>query len=412
MVKKMHCFGCGTELKKDQKFCPSCGIEVVSTPGVEDIPRETISPRVNTSLAEKTHASRRTGKKIAVIFLIIALVGSGIFGMVTWMNWGESQGNADYFYTNASPSSVESIRFDVGTSDIIINYIDSPSAPVADIHIEYYVAGGFMENRAFDEIFYLTWDNTSGVKLFYLHLKPLAGWVMIQDTNIYVTLRSDVTYEIDVEVSTGDTVLTIPDDAIVDEITLIGSTGSMEIVAGSNVTFQDTVTATVSTGDIEIIAEDSTLCSDIVATTSTGSIDFNFSNCIFDGDFIVLLSTGSFSMDLYNPQYLSDHIWDVTTSTGKINVGIYQYLPMLNDITADFQTSTGDIDVDYNGNNTVAGAQFLSAVSTGGYYYDNLGGFTELGSLFESSGYDSASNKYTFTLEVSTGNILVTGESQ
>ena len=412
----MHCVNCGSQVKKGERYCPACGMEITSSDSInveniENIPKITPSPRV----VEKINTSpRRTGRKIFVIFLIIAIVGSGIFGVVTMMNWGESRGNADYFYTNASPSSVESIRFDVGTSDVIINYINSPSpsAPVVEIHLEYYVAGGFVENKAFDEIFYFNWDNTSAVKEFYLHIKPFVGMIMIQDTNIYVTLRSDVTYEIDVEVSTGHTMINIPDDAIIDKVTLAGSTGSMEINAGSNVTFQDTVRATVSTGNIEISTEDSTFSSDIFATTSTGSIDFNFTNCSFDGDFIVLLSTGSFSMDLYNSQYQSDHIWDVTTSTGKINVEIYQYLPMLNDITADFETSTGDITVDYNGTNTLAGAQFVSSVSTGNYNYDNLGGFLESNSLFESLGYDSAGNKYTFTMAVSTGDISVTGRSQ
>ncbi len=408
----MHCIGCGAEIKKGQKFCPACGMEMGSSadsPKVENIPKITTSPRVVKTI---TTSPRRTGRKIFVIFLIITIVGSGIFGVVTMMNWGLSEGSADYYYENASPSSVEALRFNVGTSDIIINYTTSPSAPVAEIHLDYYVAGGFVNDKAFDEIYYLNWDNTSGVKSFFLYIKPFAGWVMIQNTNIYVTLRSDVTYEITVEVSTGDIILNIPDDAIVDKVALTGSTGSIEMNAGSNVAFQDTLTATTSTGDVGIIAEDSTFSSDIFATTSTGNVDFNFNNCTFNGDFNVLLSTGHFSLDLYNPQYQSDQIWDISTSTGSINIDIYQYLPMLNDITADFQTSTGDISIDYNGNDTVVGARFVSSISTGNYYYDNLGGFLKSNSLFESLGYDSALSKYTFTLGVSTGNIYVAGESQ
>jgi hypothetical protein len=384
----MHCVGCGTELRKDQKYCPSCGMEMGSSTDsskVENNPKITTSPRVVKTI---TTSPRRTGRKIFVILLIIAIVGSGIFGIVTMANWGVMEGNDEFFYENASPSSVESLLFDVGTSDIIINYVNSPSAPVVEIQMDYHVEGGFVAGKTFDEIFDLSWDNSSVIKRFYLHVKLFAGWVMVQNTNIIVTLRSDVIYDIEVSIWTGDTELNILDDVVVDEIKLTGITGSMEINAGSNVTFQG-ITARVTTGGISITAEDSIFTSYIVVTSTTGRIELN----------------------LHDSQYLSDQTWDLTTTTGDIDVVIYQSKSMMNDISGDLQSTTGDITVNYNGNLTTSGASFDSSIVTGDYDYVYSGGFMESNSLFKSIGYDSAANKYTFTLTVITGAITVTGVS-
>ncbi|MHA1729977.1 MAG: hypothetical protein ACTSWY_14805 [Promethearchaeota archaeon] len=137
----------------------------------------------------------------------------------------------------------------------------------------------------------------------------------------------------------------------------------------------------------------------------------NIRNSEISGNFYGSTSTGSVSLYLYNVKYLSNLGMWINSSTGDVYMYIYQYISMLNDVDVYLSTSTGSVYADFDGNDTITGAQFISSVSTGDFYYTNSEGFTQTSSLFESSGYDDALNKYQLTQVVSIGNIYVMGKS-
>ena len=405
----MFCPGCGKELKENQKFCPDCGMEIVSTPKVLD----QVRPAATEVHKKPIHVgtSRKKGAKVGIIITLLVVTGLGIFGIVTALNWGEADGNAEFFYINASPSSTESIKIDVDVSDLTINYVTSPFAPIIEIQMTYHAAGGFVKDKVMSDLYNIGWDNLSAIKTFYMHVKPFGGWVFIHDIDIEVSLRTDIIYNIDIDISTGDTTMNLPDDITIGDLSLVGSTGSVFVNAGSNITFQESIFAQYSTGHITIHADNASFLTDIYTETSTGNIELNFTNSVISGDIVAHLSTGNFALNLYNPVYLAPGNWLFTSSTGSIYLDIYQHNQLTSDITGNIETSTGSIHLNYNGDAFNSGMEVSSSVSTGNYVYTNNGGFSQDGHIFHSTNYQSIPNIYSFDLDVSTGNIYVTGIS-
>ncbi|TET61191.1 MAG: hypothetical protein E3J52_01995 [Promethearchaeota archaeon] len=74
---------------------------------------------------------------------------------------------------------------------------------------------------------------------------------------------------------------------------------------------------------------------------------------------------------------------------------------------------SGSIDVVYNGSLASIGAEFTCSVGTGSVTYTDLGagGMSRLGDIISTDDYNSASDKYTFSLTSSTGSIEVRGQS-
>jgi hypothetical protein len=115
-------------------------------------------------------------------------------------------------------------------------------------------------------------------------------------------------------------------------------------------------------------------------------------------------------------KYSDVNNWRLETSTGSIDVNIWQYKNIGENITGSVVTSTGSIDGYYKDNSANVGAKFTCSTSTGSNTYTPIGsgGFTQSGvnpKVITSDDYVSASNKYTFNLITSTGSIGVAAES-
>jgi len=122
---------------------------------------------------------------------------------------------------------------------------------------------------------------------------------------------------------------------------------------------------------------------------------------------------GSISIKSYNMIYTQNCVWDFETSTGSVNVDIFQSTNMTANVTGSLKTSTGSIDLTYKDTLSTAGASFHGTWDTGSYSRSSSeGGFGPTNeNPFKSLDYGTALSTYTLSLITSTGSIDVDGTS-
>jgi len=438
----MFCPVCGKELEINARFCPECGATIIGgtpTPYV----KPPIQPATSSATApipvgaprhSRTyhyHRSRR-GLTVGLFIGFLLLAGGGIFGIVIATNWGNIEGYKYYYYENPTPASIEAFHFDVDVADVNIGYNSTPTPYLIEIEYHYRSSGAFLEGKGFEDLYEVNWENTSAIVYFQSHFKWWTNWIFNDRSVITITLRSDILYSIDGDVSTGKLLFSIPDNTTLSTVLLGGSTGDITLgigngtvfqenftigvstgsieIYGNDVEFQEKFITTASTGDIHVAGHDFRFKDDLYADVSTGSITFIFTNPQFGDRVELYASTGDIYVNLIEPEYnVAESTWIGDISTGSFTMMITQSTPMGTNVTATIGASTGDISIDVNLESSI-GARFLSSVSTGSYSYSNAGGFETLGSVFQTITFPRTSNYY-FTLDVTTGDIDVSGLS-
>jgi len=356
-------------------------------------------------------------QKIILIIAAAVLVGSaGVFGIVLFATWGEYDYSNTYYYEPEAPSAIERINLMIDLGGINIKYNETPIRHYAKIDLDVKVKGVSVTGKSFSDFFKpIQWLNSSAPVTFNFETKSTA-WFFIGISyriKIDLTLRTDITYDIDAISATGAIIMNVPQGSTLNKTTLHTSTGSVLLNTALNTTFQGDVSLSTSTGSTKVYAVKTTFTSGLVTSTSTGSLTLNFTSCILGDDLSGVVSTGSIAFKSYNMKCTQDSTWSIETATGSIDADIIQYVDTGADIIGSIKTSTGSIDVIYKDNQANVGASFTSSTSTGSIDYNNIGvgGFSELGSIFSSLDYLTANNTFTFTLSTSTGNVEVDGES-
>ena len=125
------------------------------------------------------------------------------------------------------------------------------------------------------------------------------------------------------------------------------------------------------------------------------------------------VSTGSISFKSYNMVYTKNINLNLDTSTGSIDVDLYQYISMGANITGSWETSTGSIDVYYRDNLVDTDVRFVGSTGTGSINYtpDASMDITGLGSIYSTLNYGDAMYRYVFSLDTSTGSVNADAQS-
>ncbi|MHA1916138.1 MAG: hypothetical protein ACW97V_17455, partial [Promethearchaeota archaeon] len=198
---------------------------------------------------------------------------------------------------------------------------------------------------------------------------------------------------------------------------LTTSTGSVALNAEDDVFFLGDMELETSTGSVSVFADNDTFSNGLSVITSTGSATLNFTNCILGDDLYCSVSTGSIDLKSYNMVYTQNAVWNVGTSTGSVDVEIYQSIEMDANVTGTIGSSTGSVDIVYKDTSSTVGAEFACGTTTGSVTYisSGSGGFSWLGDsndkIITSDDYGASTFRYTFTVSTSTGSIEVIGES-
>ncbi|MHA1916367.1 MAG: hypothetical protein ACW97V_18610 [Promethearchaeota archaeon] len=360
----------------------------------------------------------RTSLKIILIIVAVVLVSAGaIFGIVVALTWGEYNYSNTYLYDPGVPSSMEDISFSSDVGAISIHYNTTPTDNVVEIDLTIKIKGGFVEGKTFSDFFKpIIWENVS-VPAINFELgnqrNPLFIFGLFYNISIDVTLRTDVVYNIEALTATGSVILDAPTGVTLNNTGLTTSTGSVALNAEDDVFFLGDMELETSTGSVSVFADNDTFSNGLSVITSTGSATLNFTNCIMGDDLSCSVSTGSIDLKSYNMVYTQNAVWNIGTSTGSVDVEIYQSIELGADVTGTIGSSTGSVDIVYKDTLSTVGAKFTCSTSTGSITYTPLGsgGFSEVGGVITSADHATAIGTHTFVVSTSTGSIEVIGES-
>jgi hypothetical protein len=126
------------------------------------------------------------------------------------------------------------------------------------------------------------------------------------------------------------------------------------------------------------------------------------------------VSTGKVTFKSYNMLYSKDLNLNLDTSTGNIDVDLYQYVSMGANVSGIWETSTGNVDVFYRDSLVDTGVRFVGSKGTGSFIYtsDPTMDITGVsGNTYVSFDFGTASYRYEFSLRTSTGNIIGNAQS-
>ncbi|UCD00944.1 MAG: hypothetical protein JSV23_08670 [Promethearchaeota archaeon] len=357
----------------------------------------------------------RSTKIILIIAAAIVLGGASIFGIIVFVNWGTFEYSNTYYYQGVpSPVEILSLNSDIGA--ININYNSTPTDYIVKVDLDIRIDGGFVAGKAYSDFFEdVVWLNGSIPITFELVKKVFTGFIfpIIYDIEIDVTLRTDIIYDITAVSSTGAINMVVPQNIVLNNTNIATSTGLIFLNAGKNTTVQGILGMSTSTGAIEFFANQINLTHGLNTHTSTGSLTLNFTSCITGDNIYIDDSTGSIILNSYNMKYTKDTNWYISTATGSIYANFKQFVEMNANITGTIQSSTGSIDIIYDDSLSSIGAKFTCTVGTGSITYTDLGagGMSRVNGIISTNDYDSATNKFTFTVSTSTGSIDVVGQS-
>jgi len=330
--------------------------------------------------------------------LTAGIVTFGIYGYATAGTVGKS---FNYSYTS-SGEDVEDVNIDVDIGKVVMNYNSTPMDSYMEANINASVEGLFVEGKIFNDFYNEPITvNESSVKTIEFNIKrdqwfDPSTWFSVRRVTIDLTLRTDVVYNINVNVSVGNILLNVPENVTIGNLDLKSSTGTVSVDLAED-TQINTVEIETSTGTIELESLKTNYTNSIDLTTSTGSIEVSLSNGILNGNINTATSTGNSYIDIFNMTYETNSVWSIGGSTGNVLLNIEQNENMNANVSGSFIVSTGKIEVSYRDWSVNVGAKFVGTTSTG---------ILDADLPYESSGFDSADYTYDLTLETSTGNII------
>ncbi|MFX1371794.1 MAG: hypothetical protein ACFFCE_08030 [Promethearchaeota archaeon] len=364
---------------------------------------------------------KKSNRILLVIVSVCIVSGGTAFGVLILSTWGSVPYENTFYYKPNTPSLIEQININCDIGSIRINYNETPTDYYAQIDLDIRIKGMLVEGKSFQDFFYpIIWQNESSQIISFILDAKASTWLTFsisQRVNINLILRTDIIYDLNAHTSTGSIKMDIPNNSILNNTILSTSTGSVSLNVAEQTNFLGDVDISTSTGSVELYAKHTDFTQSLNAHTSTGSLKLNFSNSKIGKNFIGKCSTGSIKFNSYNMKYSDDYNWDLTTSTGSIDVNIIQYVEITAKVNGAIKTSTGSINVEYKDNSINIGAKFTASTSTGSIDYEPIGfgGFIESGSstskVIISDDYDSAINLYILSLTTSTGSIEVNGEN-
>jgi hypothetical protein len=239
-------------------------------------------------------------------------------------------------------------------------------------------------------------------------------WFKSYNITVLITLRTDVVYDITALASTGSIEMEVADEVILDGLSLTSSTGSIDLKTLGDNTFMGDVILDTSTGEIKSYATKTNFSMGFQASTSTGSLILNYTSCIMGDNLIGTVSTGNVNFKSYNMVYSKDINLNLASSTGKIDVDLYQYISMGANVSGIWETSTGNVDVLYRDSLVDTGVRFVGSKGTGSFIYTShatmdIEGITD--NIYYSLDFAAANYRYEISLETSTGNIIANAQS-
>ncbi|MFX0074258.1 MAG: hypothetical protein ACFE96_02355 [Candidatus Hermodarchaeota archaeon] len=356
----------------------------------------------------------------ALLIVAILIVGGGVaFFAYGFSTRGSIEDSFTFTYEPVSPDPIQDLNVNVDIGEITFQYNTTPTSSYVQIDVFIQITGLFMQGKTYQNFFdphSEWWDNSTGT--FSLLTIPdiwfdPSHWFKSYNISVIITLRTDVIYDITALSSTGSIEMEVYQNTTLDRLLLTSSTGSVKLKTMGYNTFLRNVRLVTSTGSIESFATRTNFSSGFYAETSTGSSTLNFTSCIMGDNLIGTVSTGDINFKSYNMLYSKDIDLNLDTSTGSIDVDLYQYISMGANVSGIWETSTGSVDVFYRDTLVDTDVRFVGSTGTGSINYTPHATMeiTGLGSVYSTSNYGDGMYRYLFSLDTSTGSINANAQS-
>ncbi|MFX1495497.1 MAG: hypothetical protein ACFFBZ_14530 [Promethearchaeota archaeon] len=260
---------------------------------------------------------------IALIISIPALIIS-----TTLSPYGIIDESIPFYYNPGNSSFMESLNINADVGEIDVKYITEPVDYSAKVEMDIEMLGLGLAGKTYLDYFNILWQNTSGLVNLTVELKMGINYVevlsLIKNVNIAVSLKSDVTCDINI---------------------IVNVEGGVKI----------TVPSFHSIGNI-------------LTNIMKGDIQYDFIYCILEGNVTgIIQDTGDIKIKSYDVEYMQNSMWSIYTNNGDILIEIYQNKATNANITGIIATVTGNYLFVYRDHTADVGAYFILHVHPDDY---------------------------------------------
>lgn len=289
-------------------------------------------------------------KSILIPILVVsAVITAGIlaFSFISYGTQGSIDASSDYAYASSS-SGDESVMISADMCDITIEYNSTSMEYGMEAYFTAEIEGLFVKGRVFEEFFqYPHTQNLSDVKsiIFSTHedlFKNPLNLFSNKDLEFTIKLRTDLEYNINIDVAVGDISMDVPVGVSLGDVNLESDVG-----------------------DVSLNAHESNFNGDLSISSTTGKVNVNLNNSTIAGDISASTMTGSTRVSLVNLSYLTDTNLDIGTTTGSIYLTIDQRVNMGAMVSGSLTVTTGNIAVNYYDNSDELSLNCVSSTTTG-----------------------------------------------
>ncbi len=482
----MYCPVCGSEIESNVKFCPYCGEKVgnngrdeakkSSMPVAEEkqpvpqtIPRQpspqmpqaipadekttkTVDQPKELNKLKKKKKNRKSPVKAIVILLVI--LGSISLGLFLGAPTVALKKTENYSRTYVDDSTPLIFNFDIPAGKVIYAYNQTPTENVVGIKAQFDLVYKGYGVETLNDLYSISFEEDTSETNFFIEQETYFGASITDKTLITVTLRTDLSYELDVDLSSGNFEFQGDQNLTLDSLDAEVSSGNINVTLepGSNILYRASLDT--SSGNIYLKAERTTIGGSLELDSSSGNIQTKMVESIVNGNTYFDTSTGRFNLEAIGSTFQQGLGVDVSTgnvimnmvesqistkfeieistgrtdltlenctypnetefifdgSTGDLNMEIYQGVDPLNDLNGTIDISTGEINLDFSGDGSVCSAKFAAKASTGDITLNQGEGFSKVDNTLIGAGFESLPH-YDFFLESSTGDIVVNAET-
>ncbi|MEE9117201.1 MAG: zinc-ribbon domain-containing protein [Calditrichia bacterium] len=395
--KGINCPKCGKEIDEDAQFCKHCGAstevegeekpETPTEPSEE--PKETEAEELK--VPPKKKKSRR---KLAVVLIVIGLILASVF-IWYFLSYEKVNEHKYYMYSPETAPSSLTLEIEMNGGATEIGFTSDPLDPM--VYIDYHKRweGPVISQPSF---------STSSSKVSFD-----AGTVWGEsNSELAVTLRSDVTYSIDIKTSNG--ALNFDSDipgVSFGTLTIDTLNGASNLFI-SHATISGKIWVTTEDGDANFFLLNCT-AQDIDATAKSGSSNIHLVNSTI-GNIKSISHSGGLAVTSQDITINSDSTWTLEVNKGDIGLNIFQSKSMGADVTVNAKTEIwGDIHGSFEGNATIVRAKFTASASSGEVTLTDGEGFESpvSGSMQSSNLSNTSLDQFLVNLSTEDGNIEV-----
>ncbi len=353
---------------------------------------DTKEPRIEEPKAPLEKKKPR--RKLAAILIVIGLI---MVSVLVWYIIAYEDANEHIYYTydpETAPGSL-TVEIEMNGGGIEINFTSNPGDPV--VYIDYHKRweGAVISQPSF---------SSSSAKVSFD-----AGNVWGEsDSELTVTLRSDVTYSFDTKTSNGGLNLISDTPGVTfGKFTLATMNGGSNLFI-SHATISGKIESTTENGGTNFHFTNCTL-KDIDTSTTSGGSSIFFENCTV-GNLKSTVNSGGFAVSSQDIALSSDSTWTLKADRGGIGLNIVQKTSLGANVTVNVEIEgRGDITSSFAGNATFVRAKYTASASSGEITLTDGEGFDSpvSGSMQSSNLSNTSLDQFLVNLSTENGNIEV-----